>query len=509
MAALNPFLSLNSGNKPWVDQISKTLQTQLAVTIDTPPVSIFTIPSNLKEEKPEAYVPQRIGLGPNHHFQPELYQMMEQNKLTSAKRLLKPHKIHDCQREIVAKVKEIDPIIRACYDLYLDADDDMLAWLLAIDGMFLLDQLDSYLNHNFTIEPNELIMLENQIPCIVLKEIQKSLLGENDQRLGDNLEAKFRCFCKSHSPFLLSKENIEFDHVNHLLDYMYRSIVNNEKWIPIKVDFDNLENDPSEKDAMLELLEAVIKFAMLIPMAQPVIQIIEFVKNTFPIENNTVEEIKVPSVSELTKIAGVKFRLSPVNEGVRNINFVQGTERLCYLPAINLNTNSEVVLRNLVAYEKLMAKNSFTSVYSLELTEYVDFMCGIIDSAKDVKLLREERIIEGDLSDEEIVKLFNGMGKSRAKVSVETDLRKIVVQLNKVYESTPRIWVRKMVEKQLRAYAKIITFIVSISGSLILIREVYFKFYGLNQPHMIVVRFLRAKLSSLPIMFTHPKGPVV
>ena len=161
MASLNPFFSPNSGEKPWVDQISKNLNTQLAVT-NTPPVSIFEIPKNLKAENLEAYVPQRIGLGPNHHFQPELYHQMEQNKLTAVKRVLKPHQIYDCQQQIVEKVREIVPLICECYYMYLDFDYNTLAWLFTIDGIFLIDQLNTYSNSGLAIELNDLIMLENQ-----------------------------------------------------------------------------------------------------------------------------------------------------------------------------------------------------------------------------------------------------------------------------------------------------------------------------------------------------------
>ncbi|GJR28004.1 putative UPF0481 protein [Tanacetum coccineum] len=499
MTSINPFFSPNSGEKPWVDQISKTLNTQLAVTTNILPVSIFEIPKNLKAEKIEAYIPQRIGLGPNHHFQPELYKKMEQNKLTAVKRVLQPHHIHDCQHVIVEKVKEIIPVICACYDMYLDADAETLAWLFAIDGMFLLDQLDAYSDHNFAIEAKDLIMLENQIPLFVLKEIQKALLGGNAQ--DSHLVSKFNFFCKSHSPFILSNKKIDFNQVNHLLDYMYHSIVNNEASNTRKVNFTDNESDgsdPSHKDANLELLEAVIKFASMIPGAQPFLKIIEIIKQKFlesAKKKETVEEIEVPSVSELHEISRVKFRLSPGNEGIRNISFINEKERLCYLPIITLNACSEVILRNLVAYENLMAKNSFTPGFSLELTEYVDFMCGIIDTVKDVRLLRKEKIIEGSMGDEDIVKLFNGIRRCHGKMSVESELWKTVDQLNKVYESSPRVWVQRLAENQFRASAKIITFLISISSILILIREVYMKTYGLNPPHMILAHFLQTKLS--------------
>nr|GEW82707.1 putative UPF0481 protein At3g02645 [Tanacetum cinerariifolium] len=336
------------------------------------------------------------------------------------------------------------------------SDYDTLAWLFTIDGIFLIDQLNTYSNSGLAIEANDLIMLENQIPLIVLKEIRKALLGENAQAQDDYLEFKFRVLCESLSPFSLSNVITNFSQVNHLLDYMYHSIVNNETSILKKVESTKPISDPVEKDVKIELVETIMKVAILIPGAQPVLRIAEFIQQHLAESDKRVDEIKVPTVSQLWNISRVRFRLSPTNEGIRNIKFVNGKERVCYLPLITLNINSEVVLRNLVAYEKLMAGNIFESGYGLELTEYVDLLCGIIDNVKDVKLLREGKVIAGDLGDGAIVKMFNGLQRSRENVSVETESNKTLAQLNKVYESTPRVWCQKLVEKQLQAWSKII-----------------------------------------------------
>ncbi|KAI3510978.1 hypothetical protein L1887_18119 [Cichorium endivia] len=497
MASVNPFGGGNFGDKQWVDHISRTLKQQLGIKDIMPPVSIFQIPKPLKDEKLEAYVPQRIGIGPNHHFQPELYQKMEQNKLTAVKRVLMPYQVQIFEDQVVENVKEIIPIICACYDLQLDADDNTLSWLFTIDALFLIDQLGLYSDHLLAIDAKDLIMLENQIPLIVLKKIQTALSGGNAEAQEDYMETRFELFCKSHSPFNLSEEKIDFSRVNHLLDYMYHSIMNNETSISTEVYFTKPGSGPSEKQDEPELLEMLVQLLEQIPVAKPFIPIIESFKKSFleSIEKRaTAEEIKVPSVSELRDIAGVEFHLSPSNNGIRNIKFEQEKERCCYLPVITLNIDSEVILRNLVAYEQLLAKNSFTTGYGLELTEYVDFMCGIIDSAKDVRLLREEKIIVGDLRDEEIVKLFNGMGRSQGTMSVVSELRKTVYKLNKVYESMPRVWVQRTAEKEFRLLAKIITFLISISSIPILIREVNLDVYGSN-PNMMLDHFVKTTLS--------------
>ncbi|GKB50129.1 putative UPF0481 protein [Tanacetum coccineum] len=375
----------------------------------------------------------------------------------------------------------------------LDRDNDALARLFAIDGLFLLHLLDAYMNRGQAIEAKDLFMLENQIPLIVLKEIQKTLLVDNAHLREAHLEFMFQDICKSHSPFHISKEEVGFNEVNHLLDYMYRSILQNKKLISNEIDIESPGSGSPQKNPLQELIEAIMKAVEKIPLAEPFVNVINMVLNKiFESMNKDIpmaEEIDVPSVSELHNIAKVKFLLSEQNEGIKNINFVP-KERVCYLPRITFNYDSEVILRNLMAYENLMATNSFMSGIGLELTEYVDFMCGIIDTAKDVRLLRKEKIIEGDLDDEEIVKMFNGMGRSLAKMCVKSDLRTCIAELNKLYESMPIVWAKKMAENQIRGAAKAITFLVSISSTLILVHQVYSKAFPSNPPHTMIVHFL-------------------
>ncbi|KAM0017972.1 hypothetical protein Hdeb2414_s0027g00693991 [Helianthus debilis subsp. tardiflorus] len=455
MASVNSFVAPTTGDQPWVDQMRKTLKTQLAVPIDTPPLSIFSVPQILKDEKPEAYEPQKFGLGPKHHFRTELYSKMQQNKLTAVKRVIKPYQIPDLEDQVAERIKSIIPVVSPCYDSFPETDEDAFAWLFAIDGLFLLDQLGVYMDKD---------------------------AGGQDAK--DFWESKFRYFAEKNSPFLLSKKNIDFDRVNHLLCYMYHSIVDNE--VLGDVAFLKPGSIPEEKPATEELLEAVIQAAGLIPGAKPFLGILESLEKILyetDKETSAIQEIQVPSVSELIDTAGVKFVLSTNEEGIRNITFADGT---CNLPVITLNYDTEVILRNLMAYEKLMAKNSLMGGFGLELTEYVDFMCGIIDDAKDVKVLREQKIIQGDLRDEQIVKLFNGIGRSLGNMSGQSNLRKTVAELNKVYDNVPSVRIQREAEKQARAAAKAITFLVSISGTLVLAREALVQASGSDATQSIV-----------------------
>ncbi|KAI3750891.1 hypothetical protein L2E82_21787 [Cichorium intybus] len=151
-------------------------------------------------------------------------------------------------------------------------------------------------------------------------------------------------------------------------------------------------------------------------------------------ETPVVLEIDIPSASRLARTAKIEF--STTTGGIHDIEFDEKKLTFC-LPVLNLKSDSEVILRNLVAYEELLFKNG--TVRDLAFTEYVDFMCGIVDGVKDVKILREKKIILGDMKDEEIVKLFNGITKSSAKVGKQNSkLLKTIEKVNKHYGKIPR-----------------------------------------------------------------------
>ncbi|MFS8000437.1 hypothetical protein Hanom_Chr12g01178301 [Helianthus anomalus] len=96
-----------------------------------------------------------------------------------------------------------------------------------------------------------------------------------------------------------------------------------------------------------------------------------------------IEEITIPSVTEMAK-AG--FLFSPVNGGISDISFDVKTCTL-YLPVVELDVNTEVYLRNLVAYEACIAAGP------LVMARYAELMNGIIDTEEDAKYLRERGIV--------------------------------------------------------------------------------------------------------------------
>ncbi|KAI3797473.1 hypothetical protein L1987_32730 [Smallanthus sonchifolius] len=188
MASMDPSLIISEPKEQkWVGEISEILNRELEIQVDIPPVSIFHVPEIITTKKPEAYQPQLIGFGPYHHFRPGPYTKMEQKKLRVFKAVLQRHKIKDYRLTVLDKVQKLVPAIRGCYDTFLQDGNASMAWVFAIDGVFLLNLFDSY-RHQFSpyagrterLRAQDIMMVENQIPFMVLKEIHEALHSSSE-----------------------------------------------------------------------------------------------------------------------------------------------------------------------------------------------------------------------------------------------------------------------------------------------------------------------------------------
>ncbi|XP_057501649.1 putative UPF0481 protein At3g02645 [Actinidia eriantha] len=229
---LHSIFESSTSEERWITQISKILEKEVRVDINYP-VSIFRVPATLSVYKPEAYVPQLIGLGPYHHFLPELYEM-ERCKLAAACRLQKQFNSLEF-KYLVAKLNLVEQYVRACYHKYLDIEGDTLAWIMAIDGLFLLDFFSTSTTTAYLVDSTgrklahgsiigDIMMLENQIPIFVLSEILSIQYSLPDV-VNNMLPTMLMSFCNKISPLKL--EDIALSQVcshSHVLDLLYHLI---------------------------------------------------------------------------------------------------------------------------------------------------------------------------------------------------------------------------------------------------------------------------------------------
>ncbi|KAL8189585.1 hypothetical protein R6Q57_029151 [Mikania cordata] len=579
MASVDPSLISDPTVHKWAVEIDEILDHQLDIDVETPPVSLFQVPETITSKKPEAYEPQHIGLGPVHHFRPRPYKKMEQKKLGVIRKVLKDYEIKDYKLHVLDKVEKLVPIVRSCYDTFLQDDDDSLARIFAIDGLFLHNLLHTYnspieedneeyllflknkayeakrannefqlirlktddefrefvedqivnvdedplllrkeivvtadnqiqwenilhLDHHQPKLPKigpkkrsmaqDIMMVENQIPFMVLKEISNTLhssSGSSSHLIVNLSPSVYRVFCEVHSPLKLCSKSQAPSSVDHLLQYMYYSIVNN---VHVEQPWDNLALSAHEiirpefhlAEVKESAIEEVYNFISKIPQKE-IVQAYE--QTVSMLETFTQTKTLIPSASKLHGEARFQFHSLEKDQGIQNIH-VQGND--IYLPSIDLKNDSEVILRNLVAYETL----TVSSDSSVPLNEYMGLMCGLVKNNDDVKYLKSQNVITGDLGEDEVVKIFIGMTNSiaTAKNKKKSKLQEMINEINKVYESGLRMKAYLLLKQLARSLLvvlraigsfvesswKIVAFIVSIVSVFLLTSQAYCDVFG-------------------------------
>ncbi|CAK9148627.1 unnamed protein product [Ilex paraguariensis] len=290
-AEITSIFSSSSGEHRWVIQMAKNFE---IIDIDITPC-ISRVPETLRAEKSEAYAPKRTGLGPYHHFLPDLYDLMERKKLTIIKSAVKQDKNGKFPQTMINKLKKLEPKLRPCYDKLLDLDGETLAWIWAIDGLYLHQNLGK----NFLEQ--DIFMLENQIPFLLLEEIEDHI---SQYKLSDKV---VRDFCEVHSPLKWTqKQGHRHDKQHepaHLLDCMYHLVVT-DGHIRLKVGSKARMTGGGLESTATSILEELQKLADLIKQ-------LHLDKICAPLfkKPNTALEIEIPFVSSLQKI-GVKFAIA-------------------------------------------------------------------------------------------------------------------------------------------------------------------------------------------------------
>ncbi|CBI31681.3 unnamed protein product, partial [Vitis vinifera] len=398
----------------WVIQIRRTLDEELEDNSEVP-VCIFNVPKTLMATKPDCYVPQEVALGPYHRWRPELYEM-ERYKLAAAKRIqknLQSLKFHS----LVDQLTKHEPRIRACYHKFLEFNGETLAWMMAIDASFLLEFLQVY----------------------AMKEGR--MLTRVSSRMS-HLEGKEESFGDSSYRIIFSKP------VKVILKLPWTIVSNLPGFAilkqPVEYFFfsqDKEENKPENGNSK---------------------------SNSSIVKPPLIEEITIPSVSELSK-SGVRFL--PTNGGISSITFDAKMVTL-YLPTVSLDVNTEVTLRNLVAYESSNASGP------LVITRYTELMNGIIDTKEDAKFLRERGIVLNRLkSDEEVANLWNGMSRSIRLTKVPF-LDKVIEDVNKYHSGRWKVKAGKFMKRYVFGSWQFLTFLAAILIVLLMTLQAFCSVYS-------------------------------
>ncbi|KAG9152409.1 hypothetical protein Leryth_015804 [Lithospermum erythrorhizon] len=334
----------------------------------------------------------------------------------------------------------------------------------------LVDIAERKSAHNAILR--DLVMLENQIPLFIFRRMLEIKFASSE--MADNvIFSMLMGFAKALSPFNKMEEFPEKEAMEsaHILDFLYHLMMprihRSQSEINVSGSPDgneevNLRNQKPIKKFVNELWKIISRLHKVpariikkVLFSRAVVFLVrlpwKIISNLPPIRilkgaidslltvskeknaksedlrNNDkpplIEEITIPSVTELSK-ANVNFE--PTNGGIFSIAFDE-TSNTFYLPSINLDQNTRVVLRNIVAYEACNASGPVL------FTRYTELMNGIIDTEDDARILREKGIIYNRLnSDEDVTKLWNGMNRC-VRLTKAPYLDKVIEDVNKYY----------------------------------------------------------------------------
>ncbi|KAI3727167.1 hypothetical protein L1987_66977 [Smallanthus sonchifolius] len=500
------FTKPNINQGEWVESMRKSVCEHDDEEIGKIPVSIFSVPAVLLATDPNSYIPQQVALGPFHHWRPEVYDM-QRYKLAAARRTQKYMNISF--ERIVEIMKEKDEAkIRPCYHKFIDMSADALIWMMAVDMAFLLEFLVVYSmrEQGRTVETVTSSM-SHLVDVSGKKPSHMAILRDMTMLTGLYHEL---------SPFHEQElADVRIEDCDHILDFLYHMTVPNceEQHVYIRVrdrsgnEHEGITEDVPVRDGdhdksstkcsdvrrftgfigsvFSRLKSGFVKILKKIIFGKPVtvvmklpwkilssLPILKLMKE--PIENMlenfrgeggdeakddtgeqttpTIEEITIPSVIEMAK-AGIRF--SPVNGGISDISFDVETRTL-YLPVVELDMNTEVYLRNLVAYEACVAAGP------LVVARYTELMNGIVDTEEDAEFLRKRGIVVNHLkSDKEVADLWNGMSKSVKLTKVEK-MDKVIEDVNNMYGKTWRVKLSKFMKTYVFASWQILTLLAAL-----------------------------------------------
>ncbi|CAK9324555.1 unnamed protein product [Citrullus colocynthis] len=469
------------------------------------PVTIFMVPKLLMASDPHSYTPELVALGPYHCWRPELHEMdrFKLSAAKRAKKFSPTnlqfhdlveqlsrleHKIRACYHgyldlngETLAWMMAIDASFLLEF-LHLYAGELKILRRVSSRMSHLMDYAGTKPAHNAVLR--DIIMLENQIPLFVLRKMMEFEFESSEQSDEILLSMMIGLFTEL-SPFNPTDgiPEIQISDCAHLLDFLYQMITPKSKEPSEIIEIPNeIEQSPQissyrkriahrskqflkrlisfTKRAMQSqhvktiarlpwtILSTIPPFAVLKQPAEILFfreqqEAKEETESQNPNSNPNAyrvpltEEITIPSVSELFK-AGIRF--SPSHGGISTITFNAKTGTL-YLPTARLDVNTQVTLRNLVAYE------ASSGLGALVFTRYTELMNGIVDSDEDLRLLRVGGVIVNHLkSDEEGAAMWNGMSKS-IRLSRVLELDKVIEEVNEYYNGLWRVKMGRFVKE--------------------------------------------------------------
>ncbi|PWA95512.1 hypothetical protein CTI12_AA046690 [Artemisia annua] len=305
--------------------------------------SIFTVPSIMRDANPRFFKPQMVSIGPLHHREDEKVQEYERRKATYLhdylRRINSP--LEETLKACVRKVNASMDQIRACYAEIKRYSDVELEAMMVMDACFILEchyKVSEQDEETLSLIPHlvrDLVMLENQIPFFVLRDMFKCTYLKLKPRA--SLTCIVLDLIKIIYPFDYSDLHIDDDkNYSHVLDLLHK-------------------------------------------LFRP--------KYASPPTKNAPQSLLLFSAAKLSN-AGLKFKPNQDADFRMDMKFESSwSNTTLTMPKLRINIDTEIVFHNLIAYEQCLRNvDSYIS-------SYVTAMNILVDRKEDLQVLVQSKVI--------------------------------------------------------------------------------------------------------------------
>ncbi|KAJ0807102.1 hypothetical protein HanOQP8_Chr00c103g0755321 [Helianthus annuus] len=334
--------------------------------------SIYMVPSALRDVSPSSFNPQVVSIGPLHK-EDEDVQAFEKQKATYLMSLMSrfnspPEEILElCMQKVYASMEKI----KACYVWTKTYGDAEIAKMMVMDACFILEftlQIWESHYHKSNLRKKvqirtiiyDLVLLENQLPFFFLDEIYQCTIVKigNDASLVEFIYPVL----SRHNLFerYIKIDKVSINTTHHILSLVHECYKPHDSIIPT-------ESLRSRIHSVVDLDRAGVNF----------------------------EPNKDP-----TWLMGMEVKLHRFP-----CFFGSWSKPTLRMPVLCVDDSTEVLLRNLIAYEQSFETGN-------HITSYAVAMDMLVNSQEDVAKLIDSRVLVNDMgSNEEVANMINNLGK--------------------------------------------------------------------------------------------------
>ncbi|XWS30481.1 hypothetical protein CRYUN_Cryun24cG0121200 [Craigia yunnanensis] len=319
---------------------------------------IFKTPSILYRHKEQAYIPNAFSFGPFHHGKPNLTVTEKIKSKYLLGLISRSHSPEARLRQCIDVIMEIEEEARECYAGTTDFTSCEFVKILVLDACFIVelfrkdaklvpkDEDDPVFNMSCMLQYlfHDLILLENQIPWLVLERIFSLTASPSESKSLVELTLEFfgNIFSSdNHSiePHLFANQEIK-----HILDLLRKLLL-----LPYRGE-DN---------------------------------------------HHCFGWQPFPSATSI-KQAGIKFR-KVASSSILDIRFSNG---ILEMPSLLIQETTETIFRNLISFEQCYPN------CTPRVTSYAILLSHLINTPKDLDILCDTGIIDNWMIPENSIKFF-------------------------------------------------------------------------------------------------------